>query len=38
MSQLEAYSKDPQSVDSTKLQDSITDVQKSTQKMSEVCG
>lgn len=38
VSQLEAYSKDPQSVDSTKLQDSITDVQKSTQKMSEVCG
>ncbi|ROP58780.1 MULTISPECIES: hypothetical protein [unclassified Curtobacterium] len=35
--QLEAFSKDPKSVDSTKLQDSITDVQSSTQAMSKVC-
>ncbi|WP_144760030.1 hypothetical protein [Curtobacterium sp. 9128] len=37
VTQLDAYSKDPQSVDATKLQDSITDVQKSTQEMSKVC-
>lgn len=35
--QLEAFSKDPKSVDSTKLQDSITDVQSSTEAMSKVC-
>lgn len=37
LTQLEAYSNDPKSVDATKLQTAVSDVQSSTTEMSKVC-